>query len=173
MQGIFPILIALGEALSSEREPFGVLETLKLQLGSDAFSAQYQQAPAPPYVWKGLAKEMADEARKQRSVADASLSAWPSPAASSRPPKIENVCSQIVADRNRPLEHVQWAHIILFSVDRLPVLEVARCAGVSGPAVWRGQARYAGQRVEGCRATRRASPLELRFRPRSSPRLWT
>ena len=38
----------LGEALSSEREPLGVLETLKLQLGSDAFSAQYQQAPAPP-----------------------------------------------------------------------------------------------------------------------------
>ena len=37
-----------GEALSSEREPLGVLETLKLQLGSDAFSAQYQQAPAPP-----------------------------------------------------------------------------------------------------------------------------
>ena len=37
-----------GEALSSEREPLAVLETLKLQLGSDAFSAQYQQAPAPP-----------------------------------------------------------------------------------------------------------------------------
>jgi predicted phage terminase large subunit-like protein len=37
-----------GEALASEREPLAVLETLKLQLGSDAFSAQYQQAPAPP-----------------------------------------------------------------------------------------------------------------------------
>ena len=37
-----------GEALSPEREPLAVLETLKLQLGSDAFSAQYQQAPAPP-----------------------------------------------------------------------------------------------------------------------------
>src|SRR5271156_1661776 len=37
-----------GEALSSEREPLAVLEILKLQLGSDAFSAQYQQAPAPP-----------------------------------------------------------------------------------------------------------------------------
>jgi len=37
-----------GQALSPEREPLGVLETLKLQLGSDAFSAQYQQAPAPP-----------------------------------------------------------------------------------------------------------------------------
>jgi predicted phage terminase large subunit-like protein len=38
----------LCEALSPEREPLPVLEALKLQIGSDAFSAQYQQAPAPP-----------------------------------------------------------------------------------------------------------------------------
>jgi predicted phage terminase large subunit-like protein len=37
-----------GEALSPEREPLEVLAALKLQIGSDAFSAQYQQAPAPP-----------------------------------------------------------------------------------------------------------------------------
>jgi predicted phage terminase large subunit-like protein len=37
-----------GEALSPEREPLVVLKTLMLQLGSDAFSAQYQQAPAAP-----------------------------------------------------------------------------------------------------------------------------
>jgi predicted phage terminase large subunit-like protein len=37
-----------GEALSPEREPLEVLEALKLQIGSDAFSAQYQQEPAPP-----------------------------------------------------------------------------------------------------------------------------
>lgn len=37
-----------GEALSPKREPLHVLEALKLQIGSDAFSAQYQQAPAPP-----------------------------------------------------------------------------------------------------------------------------
>ena len=55
----------------------------------------------------------------------------------------------IVADRNRPLKHVQRAHIILFSADRLPVLEVARRAGVSRPAVWRWQARYDEQGVEG------------------------
>jgi hypothetical protein len=36
-----------GEALSPEREPLPVLEALKHQIGSDAFSAQYQQAPAP------------------------------------------------------------------------------------------------------------------------------
>jgi hypothetical protein len=38
----------LGEALSPEREPLHVLEALKLQVGGDAFSAQYQQMPAPP-----------------------------------------------------------------------------------------------------------------------------
>ncbi len=37
-----------GEALSPLREPLPVLENLKLQLGSDAFSAQYQQMPVPP-----------------------------------------------------------------------------------------------------------------------------
>jgi predicted phage terminase large subunit-like protein len=38
----------LGEALSPEREPLRILEALKQQIGSDAFSAQYQQMPAPP-----------------------------------------------------------------------------------------------------------------------------
>jgi predicted phage terminase large subunit-like protein len=38
----------LGEALSPEREPLYILDALKLQLGSDAFSAQYQQMPVPP-----------------------------------------------------------------------------------------------------------------------------
>jgi predicted phage terminase large subunit-like protein len=37
-----------GEPLSPEREPLEVLEALKIQIGSDAFSAQFQQAPAPP-----------------------------------------------------------------------------------------------------------------------------
>jgi predicted phage terminase large subunit-like protein len=37
-----------GEALSPTREPISVLENLKLQLGSDAYSAQYQQTPVPP-----------------------------------------------------------------------------------------------------------------------------
>jgi predicted phage terminase large subunit-like protein len=37
----------LGEVLSP-REPIEVLNALKLQIGSDAFSAQYQQMPAPP-----------------------------------------------------------------------------------------------------------------------------
>jgi predicted phage terminase large subunit-like protein len=37
-----------GEALSPSREPLNVLNALKLQIGSDAFYAQYQQMPVPP-----------------------------------------------------------------------------------------------------------------------------
>lgn len=37
-----------GEALSPAREPVPILDALKLQIGGDAFSAQYQQSPAPP-----------------------------------------------------------------------------------------------------------------------------
>ncbi|MFC7542113.1 IS630 family transposase [Siccirubricoccus deserti] len=55
----------------------------------------------------------------------------------------------ILGDRNRPLKHVQRVNIILLSAEWLPVLEVARRAGVSRPAVWRWQRRYAEQGVEG------------------------
>src|SRR5271166_6150101 len=55
----------------------------------------------------------------------------------------------IVGDRNRPHNHVQRAKIILFSAERLSVLETVRRAGVSRPAVWRWQARYAEAGVEG------------------------
>jgi predicted phage terminase large subunit-like protein len=37
-----------GEVLSLEREPLYVLDALKMQIGGDAFSAQYQQMPVPP-----------------------------------------------------------------------------------------------------------------------------
>jgi predicted phage terminase large subunit-like protein len=37
-----------GDPLSPEREPVYILDALKLQIGSDAFSAQYQQLPMPP-----------------------------------------------------------------------------------------------------------------------------
>ena len=55
----------------------------------------------------------------------------------------------IVADRNRPLKHVKRADIVLCSAERLSVQEVARHAGVSRPAVWRWQTRYAEHGVEG------------------------
>jgi predicted phage terminase large subunit-like protein len=38
----------LGDVLWPSREPSAVLENLRRQLGSDVFSAQYQQSPVPP-----------------------------------------------------------------------------------------------------------------------------
>src|SRR6056297_1509941 len=55
----------------------------------------------------------------------------------------------IIGDRSRPLKHVQRARIVLHSGDRLPVLEVAKRAGASRPAVWRWQQRYAEEGIEG------------------------
>ncbi|KMO22142.1 IS630 family transposase [Methylobacterium indicum] len=57
--------------------------------------------------------------------------------------------SAIVADRGRPLKHIQRARIVLLSAKRLCVLDVAQQAGVSRPAVWRWQQRYAEEGVEG------------------------
>ena len=37
-----------GEALHPEREPLAALKTLRHEIGSELFSAQYQQAPVPP-----------------------------------------------------------------------------------------------------------------------------
>jgi transposase len=55
----------------------------------------------------------------------------------------------IVGDRSRALKHVQRARIVLFSAERVAVLAVARRAGVSRPAVWRWQKRYAEEGVDG------------------------
>jgi len=55
----------------------------------------------------------------------------------------------IVADRNRALKHAQRARIVLASSQRLTVQEVARRTGASRPAVWRWQARFAEQGVDG------------------------
>ena len=52
-------------------------------------------------------------------------------------------------DRNRPQKHIQRARIVLLSGEGLTVAEVARQAGVSRPAVWRWQKRYAEAGVEG------------------------
>ena len=55
----------------------------------------------------------------------------------------------VIGDRNRPLKHVQRAKIVVFSAERSPVLEVARRAGVSRPAVWRWQQRYGEEGIDG------------------------
>ena len=55
----------------------------------------------------------------------------------------------IVADRNRSRKHVARARLVLLSADRLDVAATARRAGISRPAVWRWQQRYAEAGVDG------------------------
>jgi transposase len=55
----------------------------------------------------------------------------------------------IVADRNRPQKHAVRARVIWHSAARLDVAEVARRAGISRPAVWRWQLRFAEAGVDG------------------------
>jgi hypothetical protein len=75
----------------------------------------------------------------------------------------------IASDRSRPLKHFQRAKIVLYSAERLPVLEIARRAGVSRPAVWRWQQRYAEEGTMASCATRPTSRFARRCRRRSSP----
>ena len=51
----------------------------------------------------------------------------------------------VIENRNTAHKHIQRARIVLHSADRLPVLEVARQIGISRPAIWRWQLRYAEQ----------------------------
>jgi transposase len=71
----------------------------------------------------------------------------------------------IIGDRRRPLKHVQRARIVLFSAERLPVLEVARRAGVSRPAVWRWQRRYGEEGVDGLLRDKTRPPGRTKLAP--------
>jgi transposase len=75
----------------------------------------------------------------------------------------------IASDRSRALKHIQRAKIMLLSAERLPVLEIARRAGVSRPAVWRWQQRYAEEGVDGLLRDKTASRAAPRSRRSSSP----
>src|SRR5262245_2325736 len=64
----------------------------------------------------------------------------------------------ILADRNRSQELVARARIILASAERLEVAVVARRAGISRPAVWRWQQRFAEAGVDGLLRDRTRKP---------------
>src|SRR5215216_7948642 len=55
----------------------------------------------------------------------------------------------IVADRNSPQKHVWRAAIILATAEGCGTAEIMRRAGVSKPCVWRWQARFMAEGVEG------------------------
>ena len=75
----------------------------------------------------------------------------------------------VVGDRSRPLKHIQRSRIVLVSAERLPVLTVAGRAGVSRPAVWRWQRRYAEEGVEGLLRDKTRPPGRPTLTARSSP----
>src|SRR4051812_12445911 len=64
----------------------------------------------------------------------------------------------ILADRNRPQKHAARVRIILHSAERLDMAEVARRAGLSRPAVWRWQQRFAEAGVDGLLRDRTRRP---------------
>jgi transposase len=64
-------------------------------------------------------------------------------------PEDRSRLAAVIGDRNSPLKHVQRARIVLLSFERLSVLDIAGRIGVSRPAVWRWQVRYAEQGVDG------------------------
>jgi transposase len=68
----------------------------------------------------------------------------------------------VVADRNRPQKHAARARIILASADRLDVAEIARRAGISRPAVWRWQQRFAETGVDGLLRDKTRKPGKAR-----------
>jgi hypothetical protein len=64
-------------------------------------------------------------------------------------PEDRSRLAAVIQDRNSLQKHMQWAKIILHSSERRSVLDVARLSGVSRPAVWRWQRRYAEEGVDG------------------------
>jgi transposase len=60
----------------------------------------------------------------------------------------------IAADRNGPRKRIERAHIVLASTDPHVAQRVAQSIGVSRPAVWRWQQRFAEMGLKVCDATR-------------------
>lgn len=90
-----------GDLLSPDREPFEVLDKLKDQLGSDAFSAQYQQMPTPP----GGAMIKRDWVRRYRELPPSQqritvLQSWDT-ASKGGPQNDYSVCTTWIVTRDR------------------------------------------------------------------------
>ena len=79
--------------------------------------------------------------------------------------------SAVVGDRNSPQKHIQRATIILLSATKLSVLEVAHDSGVSRPAVWRWQQRFAEEGVDGLLRDKTRKPGRPPLEPETVARI--
>jgi hypothetical protein len=84
------------------------------------------------------------------------------------------VCAED-GDRNSGQKHAQRARIILYSAERLPVVEVAGRSSASRPAVWRWQLRYAEQGTGGLPRDTTHKPGRASLSPQTVPKVlaWT
>ena len=70
----------------------------------------------------------------------------------------------IVADRSAPQKHVWRAHIILATAEGCGTAEIMRRSGKSKPAVWRWQARFMAEGVDGL--TRDKTRISAQMKPK-------
>ena len=71
----------------------------------------------------------------------------------------------IISDRSAPQKHVWRAAIILATAEGCGTAEIMRRSGKSKPVVWRWQARFMAQGVEGLTRDKTRKPAKSRFRP--------
>ena len=71
----------------------------------------------------------------------------------------------IVLDRSAPQKHVWRANIILATADGCGTAEIMRRSGKSKPVVWRWQARFMAEGVDGLTRDKTRTPGKHRCRP--------
>jgi predicted phage terminase large subunit-like protein len=118
------------EVLCPEREPLDVLDSMKLQIGSDAFSAQYQQMPAPP----GGAMVKRHWVKRYSELPPASerlftMQSWDT-ASKGGPDNDWSVCTTWVVARKKQLYLIDvWRQRVDYPALKAKVLELAKRFG--------------------------------------------
>src|SRR5262245_38123440 len=71
----------------------------------------------------------------------------------------------IISDRSAPQKHVWRANIILATADGCGPAEIMRRSGKSKPVVWRWQARFMAEGIEGLTRDKTRKPGKQPLRP--------
>ena len=79
----------------------------------------------------------------------------------------------IVSDRSAAQKHVWRAKIILATADGCGTAEIMRRSGKSKPVVWRWQARFMAEGVEGLARDKTRKPGKPPLPPDTVQRWWT